>query len=462
LEEQNREQRLSSFLVKANKMYDNKYDYSLVGKTFDDLNSKITVICPEHGKFEVYARYHISSGGSSGCKKCPFRLHHNEEFKKGYTEKEFAEKIEKETEYSLVLGTFVNTKEKAKFICEKHGEFEANAGNVSRGRKCDTCLKEEQHSRVIKTKEQFVVESKELYGDAYTYDRLEYVNHNIEVELYCKEHDNYFLIKPKKHLHSYSGCDFCDNPVKHENRSKGARKSQNDLVNSFREKLQDKFDGKITFEDSDYIDSQTKMEFCCKKHGKFIKIPKYLLKQNGDCTECQKEKAIRKRKKKFVQNSIEKFGNIFDFSMMKYTSNLSKVKIRCKKHDCTFERVAIQHLTSKYSCPECIKENIMGENHPNYVDGRSPERDLIRKTAKYKKWRRSILKKYPICDICGKEYSRDGRAHHLYSFSDNHELAYNLENGVGLCNNCHTEFHNKYGYGQNTKEQYISFKNNSL
>lgn len=33
-------------------------------------------------------------------------------------------------------------------------------------------------------------------------------------------------------------------------------------------------------------------------------------------------------------------------------------------------------------------------------------------------------------------------------------------NGIVLCKRCHTEFHYIYGIGDNTKEQYLDFKNN--
>lgn len=63
-----------------------------------------------------------------------------------------------------------------------------------------------------------------------------------------------------------------------------------------------------------------------------------------------------------------------------------------------------------------------------------------------------------ICDCCG--YSRKValKAHHLYAYEAHKDLALDIENGVALCSNCHEEFHKQYGWGENTPEQYVKFK----
>lgn len=36
---------------------------------------------------------------------------------------------------------------------------------------------------------------------------------------------------------------------------------------------------------------------------------------------------------------------------------------------------------------------------------------------------------------------------------------FNVDNGACLCANCHTEFHDKYGRGDNTQHQYDDWLN---
>lgn len=47
--------------------------------------------------------------------------------------------------------------------------------------------------------------------------------------------------------------------------------------------------------------------------------------------------------------------------------------------------------------------------------------------------------------------------HHIEGFNKNKDLIYIIDNGVTLCTNCHRKFHKKYGSGDNSLEQFLSF-----
>lgn len=47
-----------------------------------------------------------------------------------------------------------------------------------------------------KTKEQFVSQCRELWGDRFNYDKVEYVNQRTEVVIYCNVHKRYFTQQP--------------------------------------------------------------------------------------------------------------------------------------------------------------------------------------------------------------------------------------------------------------------------
>lgn len=54
-----------SFLIRANEIHGNKYDYSLV--VYEKNNKKVSIICPHHGEFEQRPDNHLEG---KGCLKC--------------------------------------------------------------------------------------------------------------------------------------------------------------------------------------------------------------------------------------------------------------------------------------------------------------------------------------------------------------------------------------------------------
>lgn len=104
-----------------------------------------------------------------------------------------------------------------------------------------------------------------------------------------------------------------------------------------------------------------------------------------------------------------------------------------------------------------------GENHYNYnKDLTYKDREDRRIQEGYNIWSRKIkeLADY-TCDCCGKRGCKL-HSHHLEGYNIHKELRLDINNGVCLCEQCHKNFHKIYGYGDNTKEQYIEFKENKL
>ena len=99
-----------------------------------------------------------------------------------------------------------------------------------------------------------------------------------------------------------------------------------------------------------------------------------------------------------------------------------------------------------------------GENHPKWNPDRTHEQRIKeRKTGKDREWKISIFQRDKrICKKCGKE-KRNLVAHHINSYDIHEKERYDINNGVTLCEECHKDFHHKYGYGKNTREQFEEF-----
>jgi len=99
-----------------------------------------------------------------------------------------------------------------------------------------------------------------------------------------------------------------------------------------------------------------------------------------------------------------------------------------------------------------------GDLHYNWQGGISSEREKIKISKEYQDWRKEVFKRDNYtCQCCGKrgDYLN---AHHIKNFSDYPELRFDVENGISLCENCHSinikgSFHSVYTQFNNTKEQ---------
>ena len=63
-----------------------------------------------------------------------------------------------------------------------------------------------------------------------------------------------------------------------------------------------------------------------------------------------------KLKKNFIEKSINKYGNKFNYSKVGYKNTYTKVVLSCNKHG-EFQQTPSSHIESKHGCPKCGYEN---------------------------------------------------------------------------------------------------------
>lgn len=84
-----------------------------------------------------------------------------------------------------------------------------------------------------------------------------------------------------------------------------------------------------------------------------------------------------------------------------------------------------------------------------------------RENTKYRNWRKFVVTRFNNkCAISGRSISVDGGylvAHHLISAHNCQQLVFEPENGILLASEFHTEFHKRFGYRNNTVEEFQNY-----
>ena len=182
------------------------------------------------------------------------------------------------------------------------------------------------------TTEEFIKKAKEKHGDKYDYSLVEYINGKIKVKIICKEH-GIFEQNPASHL-SNIGCSKCNG---------GVKSSNDEFINKSNIIHNYKFDYSLV----EYKDNNTKVKIICPEHGIFHIKPKHHLIGTGGCKICNNSKL---NTEEFIKRSNKLHGNKYDYSIVEYKNNKSKVKIICPIHG-IFNQLPSNHL--KYGCQKC-------------------------------------------------------------------------------------------------------------
>lgn len=230
----------------------------------------------------------------------------------------------------------------------------------------------------------------------------------------------------------------------------------------------------------------------CNKCGKELEINNFhkdKYSKDGHrniCKECVKENNKNKRLTKTCIFCGKEYKT--NFSPQKYCSQECKAEhqktilcgdgnpawnsqeVKCEYcgkllQRCSSRMKSTQHHFCSQECKaEWQHENLCGENNPFYDSSISKEdRENGRLIDGYNYWRYEVYKRDKFtCQCCGDNKGGNLVAHHLNGYNWDKEHRIDVNNGVTLCKSCHKDFHDLYGYGDNTKEQYIEFVNKVL
>lgn len=211
------------FIEKANKKFNNKFDYSKF--IYTKAKDKSIVICPIHGEFLTNVGHHLDS--VYGCPKC---ANENEQRWKKYSEQKkgvsIPEKYLTKEEvlkrlnnkfgdifiYDLNSNEWSGNTTIIKIYCKKHGWFEKDVHNLLMSGNtygCNKCALENRNLHKTHDKEQVFKELEQIWNNKYIYtDEAKniYKNKSTKIPIICPEHGvfykNYFK-------HKYQECPKC-------------------------------------------------------------------------------------------------------------------------------------------------------------------------------------------------------------------------------------------------------------
>lgn len=87
---------------------------------------------------------------------------------------------------------------------------------------------------------------------------------------------------------------------------------------------------------------------------------------------------------KFINKSIIKFGNKYDYSKINYVNSLTKVEIKCNLHNTFFFQVPSEHLRGKNGCPLCQKKKkVIVVKYPKNLNKLLSNDEFIKRSIKY-------------------------------------------------------------------------------
>jgi len=182
-------------------------------------------------------------------------------------------------------------------------------------------------------------------------------------------------------------------------------------------------------------------------------------------------------KEKREKTNLNRFGvkNVFASEQIK-----NKIRASCVDKYGVEHPMMLQSIQAKVS-DTCMRKygvrhylNLdygagmrLGEDSPRWNPNKTNlQRESERRLPDYRVWRKNVLERDGYsCVRCGGKgvvYGRRCRsnglnAHHILSYKTSPETRYDVDNGITLCNKCHSLFHSTYGRTGNNREQLLDF-----
>ena len=151
-----------------------------------------------------------------------------------------------------------------------------------------------------------------------------------------------------------------------------------------------------------YKNTDTKVSIVCKEHGVFFQSPKNH-KKGQNCPKCMTPEICginnRYTLEDFIKSAEKVYEKLYDYSKSIYIDHHTKLEILCKKHG-RFYRTPSLHISEKYGCPRCRKEEQSYKNSEIFFK-KYKELCFNKYDLKNFKYTKSTVKSVAKCKIHG-------------------------------------------------------------
>jgi hypothetical protein len=217
------------------------------------------------------------------------------------------------------------------------------------------------------TKEEFIEKARQVHGDKYNYERVDYKGNKIKAEIGCNTCGNWFFQTPNDHRFGNkngSGCPKCSI----QTIINKLRSTTEEFIEEAKKVHGDKFD----YSRTNYISSKMKVEIGCKICNKFFFQTPESHNDGKGCNLCANN--IKLTTEDFIEKAKKIHGDKFDYSNSIYINAYTKIEMKCNICNNIFYQNSNPHLNS-HDCPKCAIKN-------NGSDRRSTTALFIEKATK--------------------------------------------------------------------------------
>lgn len=256
----------SNFLERAREKHGDTYDYSEV--RWVSSTDKVTIICPQHGRFSQTPTRHATAG--QGCPKCRGQRAAKQTRKS--QEQAIADMVNVHGDkYDFSKVIYRGTKTKVEVVCPEHGSFWATPSNlINRASGCPGCRSVAISERSRIPEEVFIERFRKVHGDRFQYIGIYYEDSAAFVDVICPIHGRFF-----------------QRAMDHQ-KGMGCRKCVGEMhdTDSFIELANKVHGNRYNYSNVKYTSALAKVEIICKEHGPFFQTPNSHVSDGQGCRMC--------------------------------------------------------------------------------------------------------------------------------------------------------------------------------